>query len=318
MKTVLKEIALAMILGILLPGVILNGVMQLSGRNMDLTEETEMIFYTQPEDDNVQIRVLRSDGTVVIMELEAYITGVVLAEMPATFEREALKSQAVVARTYTMRARNGKSKHQEADVCTVSSCCQAFWDIDEEPAEDTRKVQSAVLDTRGEVLIFEGELIEATYFSCSGGSTEDAVAVWGTEVPYLVATDSPGEEKATHYTDEITMRRDAFLDALSLECSGPPEEWFGAVTYTAGGGIDSIEICGKTYKGTELRKLLELRSTAILFEPQSDSVRITTRGFGHRVGMSQYGADAMALDGCDYRQILAHYYRGTELTTLSH
>lgn len=318
MKTVLKEIALAMILGILLPGVILNGVMKLGGRNLDLTEETEMIFYTQPEDDNVQIRVLRSDGTVMIMELEAYITGVVLAEMPATFEREALKSQAVVARTYTMRARNGKSKHQEADVCTVSSCCQAFRDIDEEPAGDTRKVQSAVLDTRGEVLIFEGELIEATYFSCSGGSTEDAVAVWGTEVPYLVATDSPGEEKATHYTDEITMRRDAFLDALSLESSGPPEEWFGAVTYTAGGGIDSIEICGKTYKGTELRKLLELRSTAILFELQSDSVRITTRGFGHRVGMSQYGADAMALDGCDYRQILAHYYRGTELTTLSH
>ena len=318
MKTVLKEIALAMILGILLPGMILNGVVKMRGRNMDLTEETEVIFYTQPEDDSVEIRVLQSDGTVRIMDLEEYIAGVVLAEMPVSFELEALKAQAVVARTYAMRAKNGKSKHQEADVCTESSCCQAFRDIGTQQTEDAQKILDAVLDTRWVVLTYEGDLIEATYFSCSGGNTEDAAAVWGTDVPYLVATDSPGEEKASHYMDELTMPADRFLDALSLESSRPPEEWFGAVNYTAGGGIDCAEICGKTYKGTELRKLLGLKSTAILFEPQSDSVKITTRGFGHRVGMSQYGADTMALEGSDYTQILAHYYRGTVLTTLPH
>lgn len=318
MKKVLKEIGLALILGVFLPGLILNGVIKFSSQSHDLTDETEVIFYTQPEEEPIEIRVLQSDETVMTMDLEEYIAGVVLAEMPAAFESEALKAQAVVARTYAMRAKNGKSKHQEADVCTESSCCQAFRDIGMQQPDEVRKILDAVLDTRWMVLTYEGDLIEATYFSCSGGITEDAATVWGTDVPYLVATDSPGEEKAAHYTDEVTVPGDAFLSALSLESSRAPEEWFGAVTYTAGGGIDTAEICGKTYKGTELRKLLGLKSTAILFEPQSDSVKITTRGFGHRVGMSQYGADAMALEGSDYTQILAHYYRGTVLTTLPH
>ena len=318
MKNVLREIGLALILGILLPGTILNVVVKLSHHRIERTDETEVMFYTQPEEETIQVLVLQSDETVTIMELEEYITGVVLAEMPLSFESEALKAQAVVARTYTMRAKNGKSKHDQADVCTESSCCQAFCDIGTLETEDTQKTLAAVLDTRREVLTYEGELIEATYFSCSGGTTEDAVAVWGTDVPYLVATDSPGEENAAHYTDELTVPADRFLNTLSLESSRPPEEWFGAVSYTAGGGIDSAEICGKTFKGTELRKLLGLKSTAIQFDPQTDSVRIITRGFGHRVGMSQYGADAMALEGSDYTQILAHYYRGTVLTTLPH
>ena len=316
MKTLLKEIALALILGIMIPGLILNTAVKFGRYGQDRNDETEVIFYTQPEE-VIRIRVLEDDGTVAILELDEYITGVVLAEMPASFEVEALKAQAVVARTYTMRAKNGKSKHNDADVCTESTCCQAYR-MPVPKSEEVEKVHSAVLDTSWEVLTYNGELIEATYFSCSGGSTEDAVAVWGTDVPYLVATESPGEEKATHYSDQVSITPEAFLEALSLESSQSPERWFGKVTYTAGGGVDTMVICGKTFKGTDLRKLLNLRSTAITIKTRKDEVLITTRGYGHRVGMSQYGADAMALDGYSYDEILSHYYKGTELTTLPH
>ena len=319
MKNLLKEIGIALVLGILLPGVILDAAVRFARGDQKQISETEVIFYTQPEETPISIRVLDQNGEVVTMELEEYITGVVLAEMPASFEAEALKAQAVVARTYAMRAQQGKSKHEEAAVCMESSCCQAFqWPDTRSDPSDIEKVRSAVLDTASLVLVYGGELIEATYFSCSGGSTEDAVAVWGTEVPYLVATKSPGEEQAAHFEDTLLMPCDAFLSALSLEGTGDPESWFGAVTYTAGGGVNTMEICGKTFSGTQLRSLLELRSTAIIMEPEGDSIRISTKGFGHRVGMSQYGADAMALQGSSYGEILAHYYRGTELQKLSH
>ena len=319
MKNVLKEIGIALILGILLPGLVLEAVVRLSRLKQTQPPETEVSFYTQPAETPVRIRVLDRDGDVIMMELEEYITGVVLAEMPASFEPEALKAQAVVARTYAMRAEQGMSKHENAAVCMESSCCQAFrWPEEGSDPADAEKVRAAVQDTASRVLVYEGELIEATYFSCSGGSTEDAVAVWGTEVPYLVSTESPGEEKAAHFEVTVLMSCDTFLSALSLEERGEPEHWFGAVTHTAGGGVDTMEICGKTFSGTELRSLLELRSTAITMEPEGDSIRISTKGFGHRVGMSQYGADAMALGGSTYDEILAHYYRGTELQKLSH
>ena len=174
-----------------------------------------------------------------------------------------------------------------------------------------------MLDTSGYVLTYQGELIEATYFSCSGGSTEDAVAVWGTDVPYLRATDSPGEENAAHYTDTVTFTPAEFANALSLELTGNPAGWLGKVTYTAGGGVDTMEIGGISFKGTALRKILNLRSTAFTMSAGENGITVTTKGYGHRVGMSQYGADAMAVAGSSFAEILAHYYRGTTLECLT-
>ena len=166
-----------------------------------------------------------------------------------------------------------------------------------------------------QVLTYENALIEATYFSCSGGSTEDAVAVWGNAYPYLKAVDSPGEEHAAHYTDTVTFTPLQFQSALGVILSGTPENWFGPVTYTEGGGVDTMQIGKTIYKGTELRQKLSLRSTAFTVSV-GEYITITTEGDGHRVGMSQYGADAMAAAGKDYREILAHYYPGTELCAL--
>ena len=217
-----------------------------------------------------------------------------------------------------MRAYLGKSKHDQASVCTDSDCCQGYISPEDYIAKGgtevtIQKIRNAVLDTDAFVLTYDGELIEATYFSCSGGTTEDAVAVWGTDVPYLQSVASPGEEGATHYTDTVTFSSDEFKERLSIESREEASNWIGKVTYTAGGGVDTILIAGKQFRGTEIRKLLGLRSTAFEIRCDHGTFTVTTHGYGHRVGMSQYGADAMAASGSGFEEILAHYYQGTVL-----
>ena len=267
------------------------------------------------------VYVRMNDKQVAPMDLEAYITSVVLREMPAEFETEALKAQAVVARTYTYRRMLRGRKHKDADVCTQSSCCQGYWEIADYlraggTEKKLEKVRKAVADTKGIILLYDGDPIEATYFSCSGGYTEDAVVVWGSDVPYLKATESPGEEHATHYTDTIQLSVTALADKLGLKLNDKTDFRLGKIRYTAGGGVDTIDICGKSFTGTQIRNKLSLKSTSFVITCTGTTVTITTKGFGHRVGMSQYGADAMALSGKNYRQILLHYYAGVEISAI--
>lgn len=310
---------LAILLGLVLPSLVFAYI----GNNRMLSSESETvpmqtaILETEPFKEQT-VRVKLSDGTVADMELEKYITGVVLQEMPADFELEALKAQAVVARTYTCRRQQSTPKHPDADICTDSNCCQGYCaetDIQKKgfTEEQVERVVKAVEDTSGQVLLYNGELIEATYFSCSGGMTEDAKDVWGSDVPYLQSTKSPGEEQAAHYSDTVRFSVDDFQAILGEEFSGTPESWFRDAVYTEGGGVESIRIAGKLYTGIQLRTALDLRSTAFVMTAVGNTVTVTTKGFGHRVGMSQYGAEAMAVAGSDYLQILSHYYVGTEL-----
>ena len=170
-----------------------------------------------------------------------------------------------------------------------------------------------MVDTAGQVLTYKGELIEAVYFSSSGGTTEAAVAVWGADYPYLQSVESPGEEASRYHRDTVVFRKEDLQGLLDRDLPGEPEDWFGETAYTAGGGVATLDIAGETYTGTELRTLLGLRSTAFSIRVEGDTITITTQGYGHRVGMSQYGANAMAQSGAAYDAILAHYYPGTEL-----
>lgn len=323
MKINWKEIILAAFLGLILPALILR-IFILTAEEVKEPENTESTSVTTSsvqEESDLTMFLRRSDGSVTEMDLDTYLIGVVLAEMPADFEAEALKAQAVVARTYTCKALATGGKHGDGSVCTDSTCCQGYISQTDYLAQggevsEFEKISDAVYTTSGYVLTYEGQLIEATYFSCSGGTTEDAVAVWGTDYPYLRATDSPGEENATHYSDTVTFTKEEFADKLGLSITGKPTSWLGYVTYTAGGGVATMEIGGKTYKGTEIRSLLGLRSTVFTMTAGESSISVTTKGYGHRVGMSQYGADAMAVSGSSYAQILAHYYQGTALTKL--
>lgn len=320
MKTLWKEIFLAMLMGMILPGILLSAVVWIEEEPEPVREEKETILY-DPKTPSVPISVRMGD-TQEEQDLEDYLVGVVLAEMPAYFEQEALKAQAVVARTYTVRAASTGGKHGDGSICTDSRCCQAY--LTEEAylekggsPEAVEKVRAAVENTAGQVLTYEGEWIEATYFSCSGGRTEDAAAVWGTDYPYLRSVDSPGEESASHYTDTVMFTAAEFQEKLGWKPEGNPQSWFGDISYTAGQGVDTISIGGREYKGTQLRQKLGLRSTAFTISVTEDTISIRTKGYGHRVGMSQYGAEAMAVAGNGYSEILAYYYQGTELVSMT-
>ena len=317
MKTLKKDLILALFFGLILPGMLLN-LLTVPRKYPTVTEFTSVGEGETVVKVNIPILVRNEDGEVEEMDLDAYIVGVVLAEMPASFESESKKAQAVAARTFALRAKMTGGKHGDGTVCVSSGCCQAYTTVEDYygkggKSENVTSAEEAVLATSGQVLTYENELIQATYFSCSGGSTEDAVAVWGSDVPYLRAKESPGEEEAKYHTDEVIFTAEEFNEALGTSLSGDPGKWFGMTTYTSGDGVATMQIGEKTYSGTQLRSKLGLRSTAFSVEVVSGEIRITTKGFGHRVGMSQYGADAMAAGGSGYREILEYYYPGTQL-----
>lgn len=315
MKQLTKDVLVSLFMGLVIPGLVLNGAWKvwnaaLQTGQEEVTENLQSVF--------LPVKVQNQDGTVYEEDMDTYLAGVVRGEMPAYFETEALKAQAVVARTYAHKAYTTGGKHGNGSVCREPACCQA-WISEEDylqqggTPEDVEKIRLAVQSTSGQVLTYQGELIEATYFSCSGGRTEDAAAVWGTDFPYLQAVDSPGEESAVHYRDTMTFSAVELSELLGL--TGPMIR-VGNIVYTEGGGVDTIEIGGEEFTGAQIRKKLGLHSAAFSITIAGDLVTIDTKGYGHRVGMSQYGADAMAVTGSTYEEILEHYYQGTELTRL--
>ena len=312
-----KQILLSFLAGAVMP-LVLAALFQKTPPVPEVESESISPTVSYRETDpETMLTVLNLSGNLQQMSLREYLVGVVLAEMPADFEPEALKAQAVVARTYTKKRMEG-SKHDGAAVCMDSGCCQGWKSEAEYLSQGGRsasveKIRSAVEDTDGLVLRYDGRLIDATYFSCSGGTTEDALAVWGQDVPYLQSVESPGEEESPRFTDSVSFSPAQFAGKLGLDSTGDPTAWFGSVTYTDGGGVEAMIIRGKTFTGTQLRQKLGLRSTAFQVQPSPDAITITTRGFGHRVGMSQYGAQAMARAGSTCGEILAHYYTGAEL-----
>ena len=318
MRPLWKDLLVAVWIGMILPGIALNAFVW-KERHGQL--QPVQVQRSQSVSGNVRFVPVRDpDGTCISMELDSYLTGVLLAEMPASFHEEALQAQAVAARTYAMKTCQDGKKHGGA-ICTSSECCQGYMSTEAYLLRGWNqkyilRVQNAVEQTRGQVLTYEGRLIRATYFSCSGGATESAVAVWGRDYPYLQSVKSPGEEETVYYTDTKAFSTESFQEALGISLTGNPETWFGTITYTDGGGIDHMMIGGTEYRGTTLRALLGLRSTVFYVVVSDDGILFETKGFGHRVGMSQYGADAMAQEGHDYRRILQHYYQGTEIFQL--
>lgn len=296
----------------------------LNVQSTNLTNDLVLIIEERAEgtqEDDRSILLDTKEGVEEI-SLEEYLIGVVFAEMPATFHEEALKSQAVAARTFALR-RLETQKHQSYDICSDFACCQAW--MSEENAREMlgerylsqwQRAKKAVSDTRGEILTFDGKLIEAVYFSCSGGNTEDAVAVWGAEVPYLQSVKSGGEEKAPVYQTEMRLSFDMFKNKLCEEgvvLKGASDAWVSDIEHTDGGGVARICIGGQWFSGTQIRKLFGLNSSRFSLRVEDDDIVFQVLGSGHRVGMSQYGANAMANDGADYLTILQHYYTGVTI-----
>jgi len=269
-------------------------------------------------------------GESLIFEakLEEYLVGVVAAEMPPSFELEALKAQAVAARTYALGRIEGyygsTESHFGADICTDPGHCQAWISKErflEEYAseEEWEKIERAVKETRNIVVTYGGVFINPLYHSNSGGVTEDAREVWAItdSVPYLQSVNGPDE---SGYPDYEQIKLYSWDEIVKKVRSRYPDGEFPSTvdmeieSYTVSGRAASVRIGSVTVPGTEFRELFGLRSTFISFNfPSPESVEIITKGYGHGVGMSQCGADALAREGYTFEEILKYYYSGVEV-----
>lgn len=266
----------------------------------------------RPSGDKVKV-YLHQQNKVVEMELEKYIMNVLAAEMPASFETEALKAQAVAARTYSaQKISSGYDDpyHNGAKVCTDSAHCQAYRDISELEDKYRKRIRSAVMDTEGQVATYGGELIRGVFHSAAHGYTERSADVWGGDVPYLQSVESPWDADCPDYMAEVTFFDNEIRNIFNLPQDVP---LIGEIVRSGAGGVMEINLSGKIFKGTEVRSKLNLRSTCFTVTQSGDMVTFRTEGYGHGVGMSQWGAQGMAKEGYTYDEILGHYYKGIDI-----
>lgn len=266
------------------------------------------------------------------MELEEYILRVVSAEMPASYELEALKAQAVAARTYTLRKKlgGGCQKIEGAEICSDHTHCQAYCseeDMKKKWGDDYQtyheKMKQAISQTAGQVLVYEGQPISALYFSSSGGMTESSEHVFGGQVPYLQSVSSPGE---SDYAGAQTKKEFSYAEAAALISEKYPEAKITAqnaktaisiLSRYESGRVENLKLGETTISGVKARQLFGLRSANFTIGFGSDKMTFETIGYGHGVGMSQAGANAMGKDGKTYQEILLHYYTGVALGNVS-
>lgn len=272
------------------------------------------------------------NGRVREMSLEEYVAGAVAAEMPASFPDEALKAQAVAARTYAVykQSLGRDEKHPDAVVCDDFTHCAAFVDLKNDAEELwgnkaeawTKKIRAAAEQTAGKIVTYHDAPIAAVFHAAAAKQTEAAVSVWGADVPYLESVSSAGDDACPKYDSEVTLRAEEFRQLLlkkypDINLTGLPKTWFTEVKSSEAGGVTSCRVGGIAMKGTEVRELLQLNSTHFTISTTDSTITFRTQGYGHGVGMSQYGAKHMAEDGKTFTEILEHYYTGTKVSDLA-
>lgn len=277
----------------------------------DDSTNSNQTLQNQIEENKTYVTLYRKNNALTI-ELEEYIIGVVGAEMPASFNKEALKAQAVLARTYALKSIKNNTR------LTDSSSTQNYKSVDElknmwNTSFNTyyQKIVSAVNETKGIVLTYKGDLIEAVYHSTSNGKTEDAVNVWGNSFPYLVSVESNYDNTNPSFLKDQFISYAEISNKLSMNINIDTN--FEILSKTIGDRVDVIKINDVSYSGVEVRSLLGLRSADFSIIKNENGVVFQTKGYGHGVGMSQYGANGMAKNGYNYSQILSHYYPKTTL-----
>lgn len=266
--------------------------------------------------------LLKDSNQIIELSLDDYIKGVLIGEVPITYEKEALKAQAIVARTYTLyKLKNNPSVHENADMCDDINCCQAYktkeyafasWD-DSEEMEKWQKLESAVNETKNMIITYDGEIIEAFFHAHSGGKTENVKYVWsGVEIPYLQSVES---NESYAYTDTKTFTKTEFKELIKNDIPNYDEKTskIEILDYTGSGRVDNLKIADTNIKATKLRSLLKIKSTNFRIEEKENEIIFYTVGYGHGVGMSQEGANQMALNGKSAEEIIKHYYVGTNV-----
>lgn len=318
MKRFLFIIISIPIIALLFPGVVF-----LIPQKADTTPTTD----NTEKADKISVYIKKEDR-VTEMDTIQYLKEVVAAEMPVDFHEEALKAQAVAARTYMVNRRNngGSDIHKGAHICTDSTHCKAWISEAERKKiwkdntdEKWNKISRAVEETDGIIMVYEGKPISAVFHSTSSGKTENAVDVWGGNVPYLVSVDSAGDTESPKFSSEIILTVQEFQETASKTIFGV--DWskgnFSEILRSDAGGIRSLKIGGVAISGTTFRSIFSLRSTNAEITEADGKITITTKGYGHGVGMSQYGANYLASQGKTYQEILKTYYTGIDIESIN-
>ncbi len=300
----MKKLIITFLLIVIIPVIIVNIFKQIEKNNFSYVE-------------NMNVRVKRNNGQIDHVPFEQYITGVLAGEMPISFELEALKAQAVAARSYVMKKMYYNRKEEYDVVDTVMN--QVYLDDNylktawkENYSKNINKIKKAVNSTRGEYLDYKGEVVEAFFFSTSVGKTENSEDVFISKVPYLRSVDSSFEEGVSPvFNENNTFNLEQFFSKLGLDNSNRIIQEVLVTTST--GRIKEIIINNKKFTGSEVAQKLGIRSTFFNIVQNENKVNVITKGYGHGVGMSQYGAQALALKGYSYDKILKHYYLGVEI-----
>ena len=277
------------------------------------------------------IKFLHSEsGEIQEMPLDEYLLGVVSAEMPASFEQEALNAQAIVARTYTIYSIIHNNKHTDADICDNPNCCQAWiskedrlnkWE-EENKNEYSNKIVNSLNNTSGKIITYNGDVIDAFFHSNSGGITESPKDVWGgQDFPYLQTVQTSGEDNYSQYSSEVVITKDEFISKIkekhsNFEVNFSKEDAIRIIEYTDSGRIKTMQVGNLNLSGIEIRTTFGLKSANFIISIDENNITFKVVGYGHGVGMSQTGADSLAKEGKNYEEIIKHFYTGVEITAI--
>lgn len=330
MKKIILCILIFVLLCFCIPIIFTNN--KIKGVVKEIANENKITPNTYDYKNYQTIKLLHSaTNQIEEIKLDEYLYGVVSAEMPANFELEALKAQAVVARTYTIyKIINDGHKHEGANICDNSACCQAWITKENRLArweENVResnwnKIVEAVNSTQGKIITYGGLPINAFFHSNSGGATETTANVWGgTGYPYLQSVETSGEDTYSQYSSEVTLTKQNFIDKIkekhsNFEIDFTQENSIKILEYTDGNRVKKIKIGNLELSGVEVRTLLGLKSANFTVIIEGENVKFQVKGYGHGVGMSQTGADSMAKSGSNYEEIIKHFYTGVEITNM--
>ncbi len=278
-------------------------------------------------DPALEVAVFRtSKSQIENVQLEDYLVGVVAAEMPAEFKEEALKAQALTARTYIVKRLISKdtlgvpkgaqvTDTQIHQVYMNDADMRREWGMEYDAKR--KKVLNAVRSTAGQILTYKGEAITATFFSTSNGYTENSEDYWPGSIPYLRSVSSPWDKNSPKFNSQKVMSVNQFEAKLGVKI-GSGSTIGKIVDRTEGKRVGKVDFNGKVLSGRDIRDKLDLRSSDFVWKRKGDNIVISTKGFGHGVGMSQYGANGMAKEGKSYQEIVKHYYKGVEITSADH
>lgn len=269
---------------------------------------------------NSVVRVKRENGNIDRVFFEEYVKGVLAGEMPTSFDLEALKAQAVAARSYVLKK---MEQNKEKDYDVVDTVMNQVYLDDatlkekwkDKYEEKNNKIKQAIVETKGEYMTYNNEVIEAFFFSTSTGKTENSGEVFQTQLPYLKSVDSAWDEEVSPvFSQDNNLSLEEFYQKLNIEYN--PKLKIEITKTTSTGRIKELKINDHEFKANDIYQKLNLRSTFFDIKQKDNQVEITTKGYGHGVGMSQYGALAMAKKGYKYQDILKYYYQGVEIKKL--